>query len=103
MKNLQNLPVITAVAAILVCVAIAPLASVSAAPANRERLPQRAPEARGTVLVQSANDEGACYTWNRINPYQEMCNQSTRGICESANSVFVGSRFVENGVCPDNS
>jgi len=95
----KTIGLILAATAIVFCVAAAPSAPSSggerALSFNRDGL-----EAQ-LIPVQSADDFGACYTWNRLTPWREMCNEVTREYCDLANTITIGSRFVHGGSCPD--
>ena len=102
MKPIKHIPTIAMAVAIVSCLAAAPFA-VAARPLPTSAKSLQADAAARVIPVQSADAYGACYTWLRITPWNEMCNEGTRLYCDTASNITTGSRFVENERCPDNS
>jgi hypothetical protein len=83
------------------CVAAAPAAPTPGASGGERALSGHQDSRQAQLIpVQSADDFGACYTWNRLAPWQEMCNEVTREWCDLHSTITLGSRFVNGGSCP---
>lgn len=57
--------------------------------------------ADGLTLAESPDDFGACYTWLRVTPWREMCNEVDRETCDLSNTITLGRRFEAGGTCPE--
>jgi hypothetical protein len=100
MRPFKYLPTIAVAVVIVSCLAASTFA---ATPRQATASAARMPAAAHVVPAQSADAYGACYTWLRITPWLEMCNEGTRLFCDTASNITTGSRFVENERCPDDS